>query len=123
MEISKLLLSNYLPYAKKTIVDRAIPSIDGLKPVQRRILYIMKDMGLLEGDNAKSQRINGQVMRLHPHGDASIYDALVLMSSGYEGYNVPYIKSKGSFGKIYSRDLQYAAPRYTESKLAPICVV
>jgi len=122
MEISKLLLSNYLPYAKKTIVDRAIPSIDGLKPVQRRILYIMKDMGLLEGDNAKSQRINGQVMRLHPHGDASIYDALVLMSSGYEGYNVPYIKSKGSFGKVYSRDLQYAAPRYTEAKLAPICV-
>lgn len=120
MELSKLLLSNYMPYAKSTIISRAIPSIDGLKPVQRRILYIMKDMKLLDGDTAKSQRINGQVMRLHPNGDSSIYGALVLMSSGYEGLNVPYIKSKGSFGKKYSRDLQCAAARYTEAKLAPI---
>ena len=120
MEISKLLIRNYLPYAKSTIISRAIPSIDGLKPVQRRILYIMNDMGLLNGDNAKSQRINGQVMRLHPHGDSSIYEALVLMTTSYDGLNVPYIKGKGSFGKKFSRDLQYAAPRYTEAKLAPV---
>jgi len=121
MEISKLLLTNYMPYAKATIISRAIPSIDGLKPVQRRILYIMNDMGLTGDDNAKCQRINGQVMRIHPHGDSSIYDALILMSTGHEGLNAPYIKSKGNFGKKYSRDLAYAAPRYTEARLAPIC--
>lgn len=121
MEISKLLLSNYLPYAKSTIISRAIPSIDGLKPVQRRLLYTMYKMGLLTGDKAKSQRINGQTMALHPHGDSSIYETMVLMTTGYEGLNVPYIESKGSFGKAYSRDLRYSAPRYTEAKLAPIC--
>lgn len=121
MELVKLLLSNYLPYAKSTIISRAIPSIDGLKPVQRRLLYTMFKMGLLNGDKAKSQRINGQTMAIHPHGDSSIYESMVLMSSGYGGLNVPYIESKGSFGKVYSKDLKYAAPRYTEAKLAKIC--
>ena len=124
MEISKLLLTNYLPYAKSTILSRAIPSIDGLKPVQRRILYSMNNMGLLASgaNNSKSVKIVGEVMgKYHPHGDSSIYEALVLMSTGYEGLNVPYIKSKGSFGRVYSRDLQYSAPRYTEAKLAKIC--
>ena len=120
MYINQLLLRNYLPYAKSTIVARAIPAIDGLKPVQRRILFIMKKLKLTNGAKAKSQRINGQTMVLHPHGDGSIYEALVIMSSGYDGLNVPYIRSKGSFGKVYSRDLQYSAPRYTEAKLAQI---
>lgn len=121
MELTKVMTQNYFPYAKYTIISRAIPSIDGLKPVQRRILYIMKDMGLLGDNNAKSHRIDGQVMRLHPNGDSSIYEALVLMSSGYEGLNVPYVLSKGNFGKKYSRDMQYAASRYTEARLEPIC--
>lgn len=121
MELSKLLISNYLPYAKSTIVSRAIPSIDGLKPVQRRLLYTMYKLGLLKGDKIKSQKINGATMSLHPHGDSSIYEAMVLLSSGYEGMNVPFVESKGSFGKKYSRDLMYAAPRYTEAKLAAIC--
>lgn len=120
MYINQLLLRNYLPYAKSTIVARAIPAIDGLKPVQRRILFIMKKLKLTNGAKAKSQRINGQTMVLHPHGDGSIYEALVIMSSGYDGLNVPYIRSKGSFGKKFSRDLKYSAPRYTEAGLADI---
>lgn len=120
MELSKVLLQNYLPYAKATIISRAIPSIDGFKPVQRRLLYTMNKMGLANGDKVKSQKIDGQTMSIHPHGDSSIYEAMVLMTTGYEGMNVPFIESKGSFGKKYSRDLQYAAPRYTEAKLAPI---
>ena len=124
MNLSKLLLTNYLPYAKYTIMSRAIPSIDGLKPVQRRIVYSMNNLGLGKSDAStmKSVRIVGDVMgKYHPHGDSSIYGALVTMSSGYEAFNVPYIKSKGSFGKKYSRDLQCAAPRYTEAALTPIC--
>ena len=124
MEISKILLTNYLPYAKYTVVNRAIPGIDGLKPVQRRVLYSMNSMGLGrdEANTTKSVKIIGEVMgKYHPHGDSSIYEAIVLMSTGYEGFNVPYIKSKGSFGKKYSRDLQYSAPRYTEAKLSKIC--
>jgi DNA gyrase subunit A len=121
MELTKILLSNYLPYAKATIISRAIPSIDGLKPVQRRLLYTMNSMGLQNGDKVKSQKINGATMSIHPHGDSSIYEAAVLLTTGYEGLNVPYIESKGSFGKVYSKDLKYAAPRYTEMKLAPIC--
>lgn len=124
MEISKLLLTNYLPYAKSTIIGRAIPSIDGLKPVQRRVLYSMNSMHLGDSNanTTKSVKIIGEVMgKYHPHGDSSIYEALVLMSTGYEGFNTPYIKSKGSFGKKYSRDLQCAASRYTEAKLTPIC--
>lgn len=124
MEISKLLLFNYLPYSKYTIISRAIPGLDGLKPVQRRILYSMSNLGLgkSEAQTTKSVKIIGEVMgKYHPHGDSSIYEALVGMSTGYEGFNIPYIKSKGSFGKVYSRDLQCAAARYTEAKLTPIC--
>lgn len=121
MNIERILLSNYMPYAKATIVSRAIPSIDGLKPVQRRLLYTMYKMGLLNGDKAKSQRINGQTMALHPHGDGSIYETMIIMSEGNESMNLPYIESKGNFGKVYSKDLQPAAPRYTEAKLAKIC--
>lgn len=124
MEISKILLTNYLPYAKSTIIGRAIPSIDGLKPVQRRVLYSMNSMHLGDSNanTTKSVKIIGEVMgKYHPHGDSSIYEALVLMSTGYEGFNTPYIRSKGSFGKKYSRDLQCAASRYTEAKLTPIC--
>ena len=121
MELTKVLLINYLPYAKGVIVDRALPSIDGLKPSQRRILYTMFTMKLLRGDKTKSTNIVGATMRLHPHGDASIYDTMVRMSTGNQSLNVPYIESKGNFGKVYSKDLAYAASRYTEAKLAPIC--
>lgn len=121
MEITKALLKNYLPYAKGVIISRAIPSIDGLKPSQRKLLYTMYRMGLLKGDKTKSTNIVGQTMRLHPHGDQTIYDTLVRMTTGNESLNVPYIESKGNFGKVYSRDLAYAASRYTEAKLAPIC--
>lgn len=121
MELSKILIKNYLPYAKAVIVSRAIPGIDGFKPVQRRIIYTMHNLGLLKGDKVKSQNIVGATMRLHPNGDSSIYDAMVMMATGREGYNVPFIESKGNFGKAFSSSLQKAAPRYTEAKLAPIC--
>lgn len=121
MEITKALLTNYLPYAKGTIIGRAIPSIDGLKPAQRKILYTMYLMKLLNGDKTKSTNIVGQTMKLHPHGDQTIYDTLVRMASGNESLNTPYIESKGNFGKVYSKDLAYAASRYTEAKLASIC--
>lgn len=124
MEISKLLLSNYLPYSKYTIISRAIPGLDGLKPVQRRILYSMNNIGLgrSEAMTTKSVKVVGEVMgKYHPHGDSSIYEALVGMTTQYEGFNIPYIKGKGSFGKVYSRDLKCSAPRYTEAKLTPIC--
>lgn len=124
MEISKVLLSNYLPYSKYTIILRAIPGIDGLKPVQRRLLYSMNNLGLgkAEAQRIKSVKVVGEVMsKYHPHGDTSIYEALVNMSTGYEGFNIPYVSGKGSFGKVYSRDLKCSAPRYTEAKLTPIC--
>lgn len=124
MEISKVLLSNYLPYSKYTIILRAIPGIDGLKPVQRRLLYSMNNLGLgkAEAQRIKSVKVVGEVMsKYHPHGDTSIYEALVNMSTGYEGFNIPYVNGKGSFGKVYSRDLKCSAPRYTEAKLTPIC--
>ena len=121
MELTKTLLKNYLPYAKGVIIGRAIPSIDGLKPSQRKLLYTMYNMKLLKGDKTKSTNIVGQTMRLHPHGDQTIYDTLVRMTTGNETLNVPYIESKGNFGKVYSKDLAYAASRYTEAKLAPIC--
>lgn len=121
MELSNVLLTNYLPYAKGVIIGRALPAIDGLKPSQRRVLYTMYKMKLLNGDKTKSTNIVGSTMRLHPHGDATIYDTLVRMSSGYQGLNIPYIESKGNFGKVYSKDLAYAASRYTEAKLAPVC--
>lgn len=121
MDITSVLLSNYLPYAKGTIIGRAIPSIDGLKPAQRRILYTMYKMGLINGAKAKSSRIVGDVMKVHPHGDMAIYETMVRMSTGNESLNTPYVESKGNFGKVYSDDLAFAAPRYTEAKLAPIC--
>ena len=119
-DIRSILINNYMPYAKGTIVARAIPAIDGLKPVNRRILYTMYKMGLLNS-RSKSANIVGATMRFHPHGDMAIYEALVRMTTGHEALNVPYIESKGSFGKFYSRDTDFAAPRYTEAKLAEIC--
>ena len=121
MDIKNVLISNYLPYAKGTIIGRAIPSIDGLKPAHRRILYTMNKMGLQRGNKMKSSAIVGQVMKIHPHGDAAIYDTMVRLATGNEALNVPYVESKGNFGKVYSDSLAYAAPRYTEAKLTPIC--
>ncbi len=121
MDLKKVLLGNYLPYAKGTIVGRAIPAIDGLKPAHRRILYTMYTMHLINGDKIKSSNIVGQTMKLHPHGDAAIYETMVRMATGNESLNVPYVESKGNFGKTYSKTLAFAAPRYTEAKLAPIC--
>lgn len=120
MDIKAVLMSNYLPYAKGTIVSRALPSIDGLKPSHRRILYTMYTMHLINGDKTKSSNIVGQTMKLHPHGDMSIYDTMVHMTTGNEALNVPYIESKGNFSKTYSKSIAYAASRYTEAKLAPI---
>lgn len=119
MDITKVLLSNYLPYAKGTIIGRAIPSIDGLKPAQRRILYTMYKMSLLKGNKAKSSKIVGQTMSLHPHGDMAIYETMIRMAVGHDALNCPYIESKGNFGKVYS-DSQFAAMRYTEAKLSNI---
>lgn len=121
MDIRRVLLSNYMPYAKGTIIGRAIPSIDGLKPAHRRILYTMNTMHLINGDKTKSSNIVGQTMKLHPHGDSAIYETMVRMATGNESLNAPYVESKGNFGKTYSKSLAYAAPRYTEAKLAPIC--
>lgn len=113
-------MNNYLPYAKEVITDRALPCIDGLKPVQRRVLVMMYEYGLLTKDFTKSQKIVGLTMGLHPHGDSPIYEAMQVMTTGYDGINEPYIVSKGAFGKKYSRDLQCSAPRYTNVRLAPI---
>lgn len=120
VDIKAVLMSNYLPYAKGTIISRALPSIDGLKPSHRRILYTMYNMHLINGDKTKSSNIVGQTMKLHPHGDGAIYDTMVRMATGNEALNVPYVESKGNFGKTYSKNLAYAASRYTEAKLAPI---
>ena len=121
MDLSDILVHHYLPYAKTTISDRAIPKLDGLKPVQRRILYTMDELGLQKGDKTKSQNIVGSTMKYHPNGDSSIYDAMVLMTTGHDGLNCPLIESKGNFGKAFSSGIQTAAARYTEAKLAPIC--
>lgn len=120
MDIKNVLINNYMPYAKATIISRAIPAIDGLKPVNRRILYTMYKMGL-QNTRSKSANIVGSTMRYHPHGDSAIYEAMARMTTGNESLNVPYIHSKGNFGKVYMRDTQIAAPRYTEAKLADIC--
>lgn len=119
--ITKTLEINYMPYAMSVIVSRAIPEIDGFKPSHRKLLYTMYKMGLLNGQRSKSANIVGQTMKLNPHGDASIYDTLVRLSRGYAALLHPYIDSKGNFGKSYSRDMAYAASRYTECKLDPIC--
>ncbi|MBQ7540707.1 MAG: topoisomerase IV [Clostridia bacterium] len=112
---------NFMPYAMSVIMSRAIPEIDGFKPAHRKLLYTMYKMGLLTGARSKSANIVGQTMRLNPHGDAAIYDTMVRLSRGYEALLLPFVDSKGNFGKAYSRDMVWAAPRYTEAKLDPIC--
>ena len=119
--ITDTLEVNYMPYAMSVIVSRAIPEIDGFKPSHRKLLYTMYKMGLLTGARTKSANIVGQTMRLNPHGDAAIYDTMVRLSRGYGALLTPFVDSKGNFGKVYSRDMAWAAPRYTEAKLTPIC--
>ena len=119
--ITATLESNYMPYAMSVIVSRAIPEIDGFKPSHRMLLYTMYKMGLLNGQRQKSANIVGRTMQLNPHGDAAIYETMVRLSSGNEALITPFIDSKGNFGKVYSRDMSYAASRYTEARLAPIC--
>lgn len=113
--------NNFMPYAMSVIMSRAIPEIDGFKPSHRKILYMMYKMGLLTGARAKSAKIVGQVMQLNPHCDAAIYDTMVRLSKGYEALLHPYVDSKGNFGKAFSRDMMWAASRYTEAKLEKIC--
>ena len=112
---------NYMPYAMSVIISRAIPEIDGFKPSHRKLLYTMYQMHLLGGNRTKSANIVGQTMRLNPHGDAAIYDTMVRLSRGYGALLAPYVDSKGNFGKVYSRDMAWAASRYTEARLDPIC--
>lgn len=118
--VTETLKSNFMPYAMSVIVSRAIPEIDGFKPSHRKLLYTMYNMGLLKGSTIKSANIVGRTMQLNPHGDAAIYETMVRLSEGNEALLHPYVMSKGSFGKAYSRDMQCAASRYTEAKLAPI---
>lgn len=119
--ITDTLEINYMPYAMSVILSRAIPEIDGFKPSHRKLLYTMYKMGLLNGNRTKSANIVGQTMRLNPHGDAAIYETMVRLSRGNEALLNPFVDSKGNFGKAYSRDMHYAAPRYTEAKLESIC--
>ena len=119
--ISETLEVNYMPYAMSVIVSRAIPEIDGFKPSHRKLLYTMYKMGLLKGKLTKSANIVGQTMQLNPHGDAAIYETMVRLARGNETLLHPFVASKGNFGKVYSRDMAYAASRYTEAKLEPIC--
>ena len=119
--VSETLEVNYMPYAMSVIVSRAIPEIDGFKPSHRKLLYTMYKMGLLTGGRTKSANIVGQTMRLNPHGDAAIYETMVRLAKGNETLLHPFVDSKGNFGKVYSRDMAYAASRYTEAKLDSIC--
>ncbi len=119
--ISETLEFNFMPYAMSAIVSRAIPEIDGFKPSHRKLLYTMYKMGLLNGGRTKSANIVGQTMRLNPHGDAAIYETMVRLARGNETLLHPFVDSKGNFGKVYSRDMAYAAARYTEAKLEGIC--
>ncbi len=119
--ITETLEKNYMPYAMSVIVSRALPEIDGFKPAHRKLLYTMYEMGLLTKQKTKSANIVGQTMRLNPHGDASIYETMVRLTRGHEALLHPFIDSKGSFGKHYSRDMAYAASRYTEAKLDDFC--
>lgn len=120
-KIVSTLKENYMPYAMSVIMSRAIPEIDGFKPSHRKLLYTMYKMGLLTGGRTKSANIVGATMKLNPHGDAAIYDTMVRMARGYEALLHPYVDSKGNFGKFYSRDMAWAASRYTEAKLDAIC--
>ena len=119
--VTETLEVNYMPYAMSVIVSRAIPEIDGFKPSHRKLLYTMYKMGLLTGGRTKSANIVGQTMQLNPHGDAAIYETMVRLAKGNETLLHPFVDSKGNFGKVYSRDMAYAASRYTEAKLDPIC--
>lgn len=119
--ITETIKSNFMPYAMSIILSRALPEIDGLKPSHRKLLYTMYNMGLLNGHTIKSANIVGRTMQLNPHGDASIYETLVRLSRGNESLLYPFVESKGNFGKAYSKNMMYAASRYTEAKLAPIC--
>ena len=113
-DISDTLRQNFMPYAMSVIVSRAIPEIDGFKPSHRKLLYTMYKMGLLGSARTKSTNIVGQTMKLNPHGEAAIYDTMVRLSRGYEALLHPFVDSKGNFGKFYSRDMAWAASRYTE---------
>ncbi len=119
--ITQTLEDNYMPYAMSVIVSRALPEIDGFKPAHRKLLYTMYDMGLLKGGRTKSANIVGATMHLNPHGDAAIYDTMVRLARGNESLLLPYVDSKGNFGKAYSRDMASAASRYTEAKLEAVC--
>ena len=119
--ITETLELNYMPYAMSVIVSRAIPEIDGFKPSHRKLLYTMYDMGLLNKPRTKSANVVGATMKLNPHGDAAIYDTMVRLSRGYGALLHPFVDSKGNFGKVYSRDMAWAASRYTEVRLDPIC--
>ena len=119
-QVTETIKSNFMPYAMSIIISRAIPEIDGFKPSHRKLLYTMYNMGLLKGSTIKSANIVGRTMQLNPHGDAAIYDTMVRLSEGHDALLHPFVASKGSFGKAYSRDMQCAAARYTEAKLAPI---
>mgnify|MGYP003371007941 CR=1 FL=1 len=120
-KITDTLEKNYMPYAMSVIISRALPEIDGFKPSHRKLLYTMYKMGLLNGARTKSANVVGQTMRLNPHGDSAIYETMVRLARGNEALLHPYVDSKGNFGKSYSRDMAYAASRYTEVKLEPIC--
>jgi len=121
MPIVETLKTNFMPYAMSVIVSRAIPEIDGLKPSHRKLLYTMYKMGLLRGAKTKSSNVVGQTMKLNPHGDITIYETMVRLTTGNQSLLHPLVESKGNFGRVYSRDMKYAAPRYTEVKLDPIC--
>ena len=118
--ITETIETNYMPYVMSVIISRAIPEIDGFKPAHRKILYTMYKMGLMSGPRTKSANVVGQTMRLHPHGDAAIYETMVRLTKDHEALLHPFVDSKGSFGKQYSADA-FAAPRYTEVRLMPIC--
>ena len=120
-KITETLEENYMPYAMSSILSRAIPQIDGFKPSHRKLLYTMYKMNLLKGSKTKSANIVGQTMKLNPHGDMAIYETMVRLTSGNEALLHPLVESKGNFGKYFSRDMRFAAPRYTEAKLADIC--
>lgn len=120
-KITSVIEENYMPYAMSVIMSRAIPEIDGFKPSQRKLLYTMYKMGLIDSNRTKSANIVGQTMKLNPHGDSAIYDTMARMSRGYGALPHPYVDSKGNFGKFYSRDMSKAASRYTEAKLENIC--
>lgn len=120
-QIIDTLEENYMPYAMSVIISRAIPEIDGLKPSHRKLLYTMYKMGLLNGNLTKSANVVGQTMKLNPHGDSAIYGTMVRLTDGNGALLLPLVKSKGNFGRVYSRDMAYAASRYTEVKLNPVC--